>query len=246
MKTRIGLRAVAIVASCTVAAVASASSPTVAKRPGADAAEPHAARVPLRFAIVLKDRMRVIGVPVDTDALPVETDFGVVRIPLELIAAAETESDSVSVKLRFKNGDTLTGRVLAESLTFRTAYGPVTIPVGMLAGLTAGARFPPEGADRTARATKVEPGLLSLITGGGQVVHSDDAIQFLLDGVDGREDLAPFFEAIEGGIERDAPVDGPGEAAPAGGAGFFSIPESLDPSGDRPAAPGRGGETRIP
>ncbi len=95
-----------------------------------------------KFALLLKDGTRLIGVPGNSDVVVLEVAFGRVEIPLRLLATVKFSTNRQPAQLRFKNGDTLTGRVVLDKLKFETSYGVMTIPIDELVVMSAGGKFP--------------------------------------------------------------------------------------------------------
>jgi hypothetical protein len=98
--------------------------------------------VAVRFALDLKDGARLIGAPSEARTLPFDAAFGRIEIPLALVRAVEFAADQRSVKVRFANGDVLTGAMRLETLRFSTPYGPLAVPTANMIALTAGDTFP--------------------------------------------------------------------------------------------------------
>jgi hypothetical protein len=79
---------------------------------------------PGSFALVLGDGNRYIWTPGAEQKLPLETAFAKVELPLALVASLTFSDEQGAVKVTFRNGDSLTGKLLLKELAIRTAYGP--------------------------------------------------------------------------------------------------------------------------
>lgn len=91
-----------------------------------------------KFSLLLNDGTRLVGVPVGTDALPLESEFGRIEIPLKIIAGAESVPSRSVLEVRLRNGDRITGRLCLAHLEFETSYGRLNVPIESLAALQAG------------------------------------------------------------------------------------------------------------
>jgi thioredoxin 1 len=90
-----------------------------------------------RFAVELRDGTKVIGELLDLDALPLNVEFGAVKIPLRLIHNVRNGQDDSPVKVRFFNGDLLSGRLGFETLVLVTEYGRLSITADQIECMTA-------------------------------------------------------------------------------------------------------------
>ena len=110
--------------------------------PGNTPVDPNAAfaaRVkPGSFALVLNDGNRYIWTPAAEQKVPLETAFAKVEVPLALIASVTFSDEQGAVKVTFRNGDNLTGKLLLKELPIRTEYGDLTVPVSAMTFLGAG------------------------------------------------------------------------------------------------------------
>lgn len=86
---------------------------------------------PPRFTLQLKDGTHLIGSPRQAEPLVLQAAFGRVEIPLDLLAAVVFE-DPAAARIAFRNGDTLTGRLELELLSFDTPYGRLEVPADQL------------------------------------------------------------------------------------------------------------------
>lgn len=158
--------------------------------------------VEAKFALVLDDGTRLIGVPVGTGVLPLETEFGRAEIPLRLIAAVEALPDRPQVAVRLRNGDRITGRLRLTELRLETAYGRLAVPVETLSALTAHDQLhrQPPRARHVARAPGRTAGAIR------PVGH------FLRDAVGGVVRRARVLGVpVEGGVAVEVEVDELGE-----------------------------------
>lgn len=107
-----------------------------------------------QFALSLNDGSQLIGKPVGLATIPLRTSFGEANVPLHVISSMETVAGKGSVKLRFPNGDVVTGTLRARTLRFKTDYGEVNVPATALVRLRSGrsfARSAPTSASRPGR-----------------------------------------------------------------------------------------------
>ena len=109
-------------------------------QPSRAVAAPTSARVAeskaIRFTVELTDETKVTGELLDLDSLPLTVDFGEVKIPLRLIHNIQIPQDDSPVKVRFLNGDLLSGRLGVETFVLTTEYGRLTIAVKQIERLT--------------------------------------------------------------------------------------------------------------
>lgn len=106
-----------------------------------------------RFAMSLKDGSRLVGKPVGMAQVAVTTSFGKVEIPIGQIQGIQSRPGSVRVKIRFRNGDVLSGTMKSQSIRFKTDYGEITIPVTAVVHMQLGSAFATaDGADDPDRA----------------------------------------------------------------------------------------------
>lgn len=110
------------------------------KRPS-EPRSPRASAPEGMFAVEMKDGTRFTGKPLNTESVPVVADFGKVSLPLKLITGFEPVKGSNAVRIHFKNGDTLTGRIAIGNLDMQTRYGTVSVPLAEVARVWAGSRF---------------------------------------------------------------------------------------------------------
>ena len=112
--------------------------PTSTKR-SVDPNTAFAAKVkPGSFALVLNDGNRYIWTPAADQKLPLETAFAKVEVPLALVASVTFSDEQGAVKVAFRNGDIVSGKLLLKELEIRTAYGDLTVPVSAMTFLGAG------------------------------------------------------------------------------------------------------------
>ena len=110
-----------------------------AKKPSIDPNAVFVAKVkPGSFALVLNDGNRYIWTPPAGQKIPLETAFAKVEVPLALVASVSFSDEQGAVKVAFRNGDSLTGKLLLKELEIRTAYGDLTVPVSAMTFLGAG------------------------------------------------------------------------------------------------------------
>ena len=110
-----------------------------AKKPSVDPNAAFAAKVkPGSFALVLNDGNRYIWTPAADQKLPLKTAFAKVEVPLALVAAVTFSDEQGAVKVAFRNGDIVSGKLLLKELEIRTAYGDLTVPVSAMTFLGAG------------------------------------------------------------------------------------------------------------
>ncbi|MCH8922049.1 MAG: hypothetical protein IIA67_02735 [Planctomycetes bacterium] len=93
---------------------------------------------PGSFALVLNDGNRYIWTPAAEQKIPLETAFASVEVPLALIASVTFSDEQGAVKVAFRNGDIVTGKLLLKELEIRTAYGDLTVPISAMTFLGAG------------------------------------------------------------------------------------------------------------
>jgi LCCL domain len=121
-----------------------------------------------RFAMVLKDGTQFVGEPLKLDPVPLETDFGKVRVPLKLVAGFEPSKKSGAILIHFKNGDTLTARLPLAGLQVKTRYGTINVPLSELASANAGDKLRPQPDESVAEKPKnvlPDPGTLTGFAG---------------------------------------------------------------------------------
>lgn len=104
--------------------------------PSRATAAPSAESRAVRFAAELTDGTNVTGELVDLDALPLTVDFGEVKIPLRLIHGVQIGQGDSPAKVRFRNGDLLSGRLGLETLVLSTKYGRLSIKVQQIVRIT--------------------------------------------------------------------------------------------------------------
>ncbi len=108
-------------------------------RPSVDTNTTFAAKVkPGSFALVLNDGNRYIWTPAADQKLPLKTAFASVEVPLALVASVSFSDEQGAVKVTFRNGDVLTGKLLSKQWPIRTAYGDLTVPISAMTFLGAG------------------------------------------------------------------------------------------------------------
>jgi len=110
-------------------------------RPTAPAPHPPIPKATRRgeFTISLKDGTRLIGRPVELTHFAVGTSFGDVRIPLTVIAGMQTVPKRAEMKIRFHNGDLVSGTLKTKTMRFKTAYGEIRIPLSAVVEFHQGA-----------------------------------------------------------------------------------------------------------
>lgn len=104
--------------------------------PSRAAGAPAAESAAFRFTAELTDGTKVTGDLPDLDALPLRVDFGEVEIPLRLIHSVQIGRGDSPVKVRFLNGDLLSGRLGFETLVLSTKYGRLSIAVQQIERIT--------------------------------------------------------------------------------------------------------------
>jgi thioredoxin 1 len=100
-------------------------------------AAPDSASKAIRFTADLKDGTKVSGELADLDALPLTADFGDVNVPLQLIHTVQVGHGDSPTKIRFHNGDLLSGQLRIETLVLATKYGRLSIAVEQIVRISA-------------------------------------------------------------------------------------------------------------
>jgi len=101
----------------------------------------------LRVAVDLSDGSRIIGIP-RLSAVPVETTYAKIRIPLREILTVVIDGDHKHASFTLGNGDRLQGVLTTEPLELNTIFGKVSLPIEHVKGFRvdkgAGASLTPE------------------------------------------------------------------------------------------------------
>ena len=124
MKTAISITAMLFLAMMSLFTVVAEDAPAPTPPPT------------IELTIQLTDNSRIIGSPIDLSALPLKLEFTKLDIPLHLLAQAEFTADRAAITVKFRNNDTLTGKLELERIKLRTTYGEATIPAARIAKIT--------------------------------------------------------------------------------------------------------------
>lgn len=102
------------------------------------AAESAAKEEPLRITLALSDGSKIIGQPA-LAALPLQTEYTKMEIPLAKIAALKFSAGATNAVVTLANGDKLSAVPGIAELRLTTLFGKITIPLKMVTGLTVSA-----------------------------------------------------------------------------------------------------------
>lgn len=80
-----------------------------------------------KFGLLLKDGTRIIGVPARNWAAKINTSFGIVNIPIARIHHVAASGKS-GVSIHLKNGDRVSGKLIAQTMRFETEFGALAVP----------------------------------------------------------------------------------------------------------------------
>ena len=83
---------------------------------------------PLRLELALVDGSRIIGIP-GIAAVPVETSYAKMNVPLKQIQSMKIGEDHETVSFVLQNGDKLKGVINLAPIKLTTIFGPVSINV---------------------------------------------------------------------------------------------------------------------
>ena len=111
-----------------------------------------------RFAMSLKDGSRLVGKPVGMTNVGVTTSFGKTSIPLQQITSITSHAGSTRVKIRFRNGDLLSGAMQSQSIRFKTEYGEIKVPVAAVISMQLGSSFTTGNGPTTPSRVSRRPG----------------------------------------------------------------------------------------
>jgi hypothetical protein len=95
-----------------------------------------AADATLRFAVMLKDSSRVIGVPL-RKSLQLKTSFSTETLPFDQIRNITFDVDHKRAIVRMTNDNRLHGEILQKSLQLETLIGRLTVPLSAILSLMA-------------------------------------------------------------------------------------------------------------
>jgi hypothetical protein len=98
-------------------------------------AEQDKAEPPLRLELNLVDGSRIIGAP-SIEAIPVETSYAKMNVPLRQIRTMKIGADHETVSFDLQNGDQLKGVMSLPPLKLTTVFGEVAIDVSLVAGIS--------------------------------------------------------------------------------------------------------------
>ncbi len=134
MKLCWSMSALAILASVISLMTAGCASQPCRRQPnfGCGTPEAGAQKVkasPLQLVVSLTDGTRVVGETTLTSLSFRSAALGRVGIPLEKIRAVKFSADHESASIALQNGDKVQGSLDAVSLTLRTLFGRVTVPL---------------------------------------------------------------------------------------------------------------------
>lgn len=84
-------------------------------------------------SVVLKtqDGSSIVGSPVKAD-IAIETAFGRVSLPFEILKCIECEPRTTNTLVHFGNGDRLSGKWQDEAFALKTAFGEQKVPLALL------------------------------------------------------------------------------------------------------------------
>jgi hypothetical protein len=102
-----------------------------------------------RIWLSLVDGTQVVGTPVAGDTGRFEFSFGVTEINYRTVRAIDFSKGLDEVKVKFLNGDTLTGKALYGPLRIKTLFGDLEVPPDYLVSISSDA--PPAKVDSPTR-----------------------------------------------------------------------------------------------
>lgn len=109
-----------------------------------------------KFALTLADETKLIGEPIGLAKVGVQTSFGIAQVPLNVIQKIDGVPKSTAVKIFFRNGDVVTGTLVAQMLRFKTTYGEVRFAANELVRMQLGTTFA-TAANTTSQPTRPVP-----------------------------------------------------------------------------------------
>ena len=83
---------------------------------------------PSKMILELRDASRLVGT-VSLTALPVQTSFAKIDVPMSLIETVEFKEDRVTGVIVCANGDRLEGTIRLEAIAIKTAFDKTSIPL---------------------------------------------------------------------------------------------------------------------
>src|ERR1051326_6562382 len=83
---------------------------------------------PSKIILELRDASRLVGT-VSLTALPVQTSFAKIDVPMSLIETVEFKEDRVTGVIVCANGDRLEGTIRLEAIAIKTAFDKTSIPL---------------------------------------------------------------------------------------------------------------------
>jgi hypothetical protein len=140
--------AIVVLAAGALAAEAGERKTSVAE-PGAKMAPGEPANGP-KIWLRLADGTQVVGAPTTGDAARFEFSFGAVEIKFNTVRSIDFSKGLDAAKIKFLNGDTLTGKALFGPLRIRTLFGDLEVPPEYLLAISSDA--PPPRVETPTRA----------------------------------------------------------------------------------------------
>ena len=133
------MRTWSIVLAVLVAGVAAAQDEQrkePARDVGAKIAPVASASGPPRIWFSLADGTQVVGTPLTGEAARFEFSFGVAEIKYQTVRSIDFSKGLDSAKIKFLNGDVLTGKALFGPLRLKTMFGDLEVPPDYLLAIS--------------------------------------------------------------------------------------------------------------